>query len=243
MCSISTTFTPKSKDENIVKEQENLSIYEIIENKVIPKWKEYIISKTNRKSASLSAKPRIDTFKKKILRDVREFFRILFRVRFHYLQHKNLEGIQTWTQKFFEELHLNPTEDDLEDFHLFRYIHQTHLCTSLKVMDKGSTLDQSPFKVIDSYNEGSYIKFLSHPLCAKMFYFVLSSFKHIYYPLVFASGMQKPQLEEEVKFKLWQKERENKMKILEIVSMLLNCYRKMKNEGEMDRIEHMNIKN
>ena len=94
MCSISTTFTPKSKDENIVKEQESLSIHEIIENKVIPKWREYIISKTNRKTASLSTKPRIDTFKKKILRDVREFFRILFRVRSHYLQHKDLEGIQ-----------------------------------------------------------------------------------------------------------------------------------------------------
>ena len=65
---------------------------------------------------------------------------------------------------FFKDLKLDTTTQEIEDFHLFRFIHQTHLHTSLKVMDKGSTLDPSPFNAVDKYNETSFKNFLRHPL-------------------------------------------------------------------------------
>ena len=49
------------------------SMYDIIYEYVIPKWKKYLKSKSERR-ISTQIKPRKDTLWKKILRDVREFY-------------------------------------------------------------------------------------------------------------------------------------------------------------------------
>jgi hypothetical protein len=64
----------------------------LIDDHVIPKWKEYMASKTQRRMVDTRGDPRTDTIWKKILRDVREFYRILFRLRFHHLEFKDQEG-------------------------------------------------------------------------------------------------------------------------------------------------------
>jgi hypothetical protein len=65
-----------------------LSIAELIQERVVPKWKDYLRYKSER-GVSNTPKARSDTIWKKMLRDVREFFRILFRNRFHYLEFKD----------------------------------------------------------------------------------------------------------------------------------------------------------
>lgn len=65
---------------------------ELIFKYVIPKWQKYLEMKSQRAHKNVSAKPRADTIWKKIIRDLREFYRILFRVRFHYLDYKDHIG-------------------------------------------------------------------------------------------------------------------------------------------------------
>lgn len=52
-------------------------------------------SKTERREGDARKKPRTDTFRKKILRDMREFYRTLFRKRFHLSEFKTIEGIKS----------------------------------------------------------------------------------------------------------------------------------------------------
>jgi hypothetical protein len=188
-------------EENSKEEVKKMSVNQMINSYVIPKWCEYIASKTERREADPTKKPRLDTFRKKVLRDMREFYRIMFRKRFHLSEYKTYEGVQQCLQTFFSEIGISPSEEDFDDFQLFRYLHQTHVYTSMKVLKRRSPQNNSPFKVIEKYNDYNFRRFLKHPLCAKMFYFVFHNYLQHYTPLI------KP---------------EYKTRVMEIVSMLLN---------------------
>mmetsp|Transcript_20051 Transcript_20051/g.17740 ORF Transcript_20051/g.17740 Transcript_20051/m.17740 type:complete len:135 (+) Transcript_20051:228-632(+) len=83
----------KSKGRKRIPVNYATNMDELIKMYVLPKWKEYLRVKAEGKVAN-TPKPRSDTVWKKMLRDVREFFRILFRCRFHYLEYKDDEGAQ-----------------------------------------------------------------------------------------------------------------------------------------------------
>lgn len=120
--------------------------------------------KNRRKEADPSNKRRADTYKKKILRDMREFYRILFRKRFHLSEYKTHEGIRECLTTFFTELGLTITESDLQDYQLFRYVHQTHQCTTSKLVSKETEAKESPFITVERYNDSRYQDFLANPL-------------------------------------------------------------------------------
>jgi len=69
------------------------NMHELIHDYVLPKWKIYLKEKAERRVAK-SLLPRSDTIWKKILRDLREFYRLLFRNRFHHLEFKDEEGVK-----------------------------------------------------------------------------------------------------------------------------------------------------
>lgn len=79
----------KGRKRNLINQAD--SIYELIYSYALPKWKEYLQFKSERGMTNTN-KARPDTLWKKILRDVREFYRILFRKRFHYLDFKDFKG-------------------------------------------------------------------------------------------------------------------------------------------------------
>lgn len=157
------------------------NIYELIHYYAIPKWTEYMKSKTERREGDAKKKPRTDTFRKKILRDMREFYRTLFRRRFNLNEFKTREGIIECLRTFFDELGISITENDLYDYQLFRYVHQTHQYTTMKLRaSEEIATSESPFKVIERYNENNLKRFMKHPLSSKMFYFVFNNFLHHY---------------------------------------------------------------
>ena len=92
---------------NLSNTPEEKWMFELIYAYVIPKWIKYLQLKSER-SIDTQVKPRPDTLWKKILRDVREFFRILFRLRFHHLEFKDVEGAALWIQTLFDELGNTP---------------------------------------------------------------------------------------------------------------------------------------
>jgi len=78
------TAKPKRRKREATFTSENM--LELITQTVTQKWKKYLKFKSER-GAMLSCRPRPDTIWKKIFRDVREFYRILFRQRFHHLDY------------------------------------------------------------------------------------------------------------------------------------------------------------
>jgi len=194
-----------------------LNLNQLIEDIVIPKWTHYMRSKTERREGDAKKKPRTDTFRKKILRDMREFYRTLFRKRFHLSEYKTIEGIQECLKTMFEELGITLDQSDLNDFQLFRYVHQTHQYTTKKMFrhEKDINID-SPFKVIEKYNELNLKKFMRHPLSSKMFFLVFNNYLQHYQPLV---------------------KRDYRNNVVNIIMGYLNCYKRMSSEENLLWIE------
>ena len=129
--------------------------------------------------------PRSDTMWKKILRDAREFFRILFRNRFHPLDFIDSQDALNWIKILFDELGIKYFESDFKDFRIFWYFHQTHKYTASKLFVTRRTRHFfTPFEIIENYNEINLWRFLKHPLCSRMFYFVYTNFLSYYYPVI-----------------------------------------------------------
>ena len=184
-------------------------MFDLIQNYVIPKWKHYLKIKSERHVES-EIKARADTIWKKILRDVREFYRILFRNRFHHLEYKDSEGAFTCLKTMFEEVGIDIKGKNVNNLKLFRFVHQTHKSKLHGVEDQAS-----PFEVIEKYNEYYRRLFMTDISCSQMFYFVYKNFLNVYYSLI------KPKYREEV---------------ITLICLLLKCYRKMKSAHHLDRI-------
>ena len=161
--------------------------------------------------------PRYDTMWKKILRDVREFFRILFRNRFHSLEFKDSQDALNCVRILFDELGIKYFESDLKDFKIFWYFHQTHKYTASKLfVTRRLRPTFSPYETIEIYNEINLTRFLKHPLCSRMFFFVYENFLDSYYPVI---------------------KEEYKEQIRTLIKRALNWYRKMKSLRHINRIE------
>ncbi|CAI2361571.1 unnamed protein product [Moneuplotes crassus] len=189
---VSQIFVPQDSSSNNVRtsldkkkiSSEQISLYELIQTQVLPKWKQYIDSKTSRRIANPNKKPRADTFKKKILRDMREFFRILFRKRFDVSECKTAEGVKSCLMTLFEEIGLTLSQEDLNDGYLYKFINQTHLHSFLNLFPIKQQDESSAFKVLEKYNDSRFKTFLKHSLSSQMFYLVFENFLDFYYQLI-----------------------------------------------------------
>ncbi|CAI2360790.1 unnamed protein product [Moneuplotes crassus] len=190
------------------------SLHDLIHDSVLPQWVHYLTQKRER-TASICGKKRADTFKKKILRDLREFYRILFRKRFSSKEFKSKQGMVSCVQKIFSEMQcFDASEDDLQDYHLFRYFHQTHYCTLNKVLDGDERTSESYFAV-EKYNDRKFVSFLKHPLTAQMFYFVYTNFMEVYSPEI------KPEYRD---------------RVTKMITNILSFYQNCGEVGDLDRM-------
>lgn len=192
------------------------NIYEMITNHVVPKWQQYLSFKSAKADNSKIIQPRGDTIWKKILRDVREFYRILFRVRFHYLDFKDRKGALKCTEILFEELGIPLEEEYKEDMKLFTYLHQSHRLTNQKlVKNEDSFNGVSPFEVIEKFNDSSRKTFMSDTVGSRLFYFVFSNFLENYCPFI---------------------NKKYAKRVVTLICLLLRCYRKMEDNSHLKRI-------
>lgn len=149
---------------------------------------------------------------KKILRDLREFYRILFRVRFHYLDYKDKRGAQKWVQVFFHELGIPITQEEIKDAQLFAFLHQSH-------KNKKKYNDQdSVFTIIEEFNELTRVSFMSHPLATILFYFLYTNFLHLHTQHIAENY---------------------KERILCLIGLALRCYKKMTHTSHLKRIKFL----
>uniref|UniRef100_A0A7S3NEZ9 Uncharacterized protein n=1 Tax=Euplotes harpa TaxID=151035 RepID=A0A7S3NEZ9_9SPIT len=154
---------------------------------------------------------------KKILRDVREFFRILFRHRFHHLEFKDREGAISCAQHLLDELGIYHSERLMEDYNIFCFMHQTHRYTASKLfIISNANRKFSPFEILENYNENNLKVFLKHPVCSRMFYFVFANFGQHYHSLVKA---------------------EYRGQVLTMISCMMNCFQKMRQHSHVSRVD------
>ena len=142
---------------------------------------------------------------------MREFFRILFRVRFHFLDYGNARGAAMWVQVLFSELGIPLTDEEIKDHNLFRFVHQCHKLT-LTNFDR---TQHSPYDVIEKYNELHRKLFMTNFTWSRLVYFVYQNFLEEYSCLV------KPKYRKEIVTMIW---------------LILNCYKRMSSWDHIERI-------
>ena len=104
------------------------NIQELIESEVIAQWAIYLKKKMlSNEDKETGITPRDDTIWKKVFRDLREFYRILFKARFHPLDYKTWEQADSCWKILLEELGINTkhlTSYDLRKKHFISSIKQ-----------------------------------------------------------------------------------------------------------------------
>jgi hypothetical protein len=144
------------------------NIREIIESKVVTKWVHYLKKKIDFSEARESGlAPRDDTIWKKIFRDCREFYRILFKFRFHPLDYKSPKEADKCTIIILKELGIDA--DHLEPYEIrkyFYFLHQTRLNSSDHYRSEFDEIEAviSATDVIEKYKDSYKALFLVDPI-------------------------------------------------------------------------------
>jgi hypothetical protein len=156
---------------------------DVIECDVIHKWINYLSKKMQANKRESYMTPRDDTIWKKIFRDCREFYRTLFKARFHTLEYRACEEADKCSLIMLDELgidasHLTPYEVRK----IFYYFHQTRLHSSLHYAFPMTSPETETYAVdvIENYKDSSKILFLVDPICSKLFYFLFANYSQIY---------------------------------------------------------------
>lgn len=162
-----------------------VDIKEVIEKQAISKWVHYLKKKMQvNESKETGLTPRDDTVWKKIFRDCREFYRILFKIRFHSLDYKTREMADSWTIQLLNELGVDTTNlTEYEIRKLFYYFHQTRLNSSNKYGSEHVEKEGEAYAVdiIEKYKDSMKALFLSDPVCSKLFYILYFNFDYTYF--------------------------------------------------------------
>lgn len=181
----SQTDGPKLKGRKRKFNSNPKSIRSIIESEAVTKWVYYLKKKIDSSEARESGlAPRDDTIWKKIFRDWREFYRILFKLRFHPLDYKSPKEADKCTIIILKELgietgHLEPYE--IRKY--FYFLHQTRLNSSDHYKSEFGEIETAIWAtdIIEKYKDSYKALFLVDPIWSKLFYILYYNFDYVYF--------------------------------------------------------------
>jgi len=198
------------KRSNIVKKA--TSFQQLISDIVIPEWESYLIEKRDKENTKKLSGIRSDAVWKKIMRDCREFYRILFKNRFHRMDYQDDHQKLNCIKVIIQELGF-PQFSEANLIYSFNFFHQIHLSEKNKAKYEHILSDSSTgFDALNRYTNHSRTMFLEDPLCSRLLYFIYRNYLDFYFQLV--SKNIRPKVEE-------------------CVSYLLNNYEKLLNDDDV----------
>lgn len=170
------------KRTNILKKA--TTIKELISELVFPEWQEYLVDKRNKENSSKYTGVRSDAVWKKIMRDWREFFRIMFKHRFHRMDYQDHDQKMKCITTLISELGFPVFEED-NVIYSFNFLHQIHLSEKNKAK-YGRILSEHScgFDALNRYTNENRTMFLEDPLCLRLLYFLYKNFREFYCSLL-----------------------------------------------------------
>jgi len=195
------------------------NLKELIELEALPQWIKYLKKKMHsNEDKETGITPRDDTVWKKIFRDLREFFRILFKVRFHPLDYKSCEQADKCCKILLNEFGINT--ENLKEYEIrkiFYFFHQTRLNSSDHYMSEYIEKEGEIYAmdIIEKYKDSLKALFMVDNVSSKLFYIVYFNFDYVYYQFL------KPKY---------------KGIIDVIITNSLECYEEMTNIGDLPKI-------
>jgi hypothetical protein len=175
----------RGKGRKRLQTSNKLNLRQMIESQVIPQWVAYLKRKMDASEGeSANTGLREDTVWKKIFRDLREFFRILFRQRFHPLDYKTCKQADRCTTVLLNELGVST--DHLTSYEVrkaFYFMHQTRLSSSDHYISEYVEGEDEIFAldIIEKYGDSIKTLFMIDSISSKLFYTVFYNFDYLYY--------------------------------------------------------------
>lgn len=149
-------------------------------NIILPKWSEILKNKTKREGEPLG-NVTSEYLWIKVLRDMRDFFRIIFKSRFHRSEKRDDKNRDLLVNIFLEELGFSGI-NSLEIEPVYDFLYKAHYKARSK--NNGDhfkeAVNSSPMRIYYSYSESAKAKFLQDDLCSRMLYYFVSNFGQQY---------------------------------------------------------------
>jgi hypothetical protein len=184
MTILNNASSKSNKGRKRKQNSESGTLRNLIEAQVVPKWTDYLRKKMESNEAKESGViPRDDTIWKKIFRDLREFYRILFKQRFHNLDYKTCEQADDCCILLLKELNIDTSGLEAYDIRkVFYFFHQTRLNSSDHYMSEYTETEGEIYAmdIIEKYKDSLKAMFMIDSVASKLFYTVFCNFDYIY---------------------------------------------------------------
>ena len=168
-------------------------MWQFIQNEFLPNWI-YALSKISMRQRELSINLRKPNFLwKEFLKDLRNFYRLMFRLRFHRSDKRSDDNNFTTTEIILKEIGISVK--DYNNFgDVFQFFYKVHYNQRKGVEDFVGlpTLLNSEFRVFESYSDENKDAFLNDYLGSRLMYYFIVNFGDTY--LSKMSGQYKSQV-------------------------------------------------
>ena len=155
-----------------------------MEKNGFPEWFAYLEKKKVKVKTTMDVRKLKDiVLNKKILRDVREFFRIIFRNRFIPMEFSNNYKKEEWVKILLSELGLSWAHKLPNLLHYFPFFFQVHIPVRLMENKKMRNAELNAarwLEVYEKYNQQNQIEFLQDPLWCWMLNYVFENYRDNY---------------------------------------------------------------
>ena len=149
---------------------------ELLDKVVLPKWTQILKKKTVREGEPLGQVTN-EYLWIKVLRDMRDFYRMIFKSRFHRSEKREDANREVLVKIFLEELGIDDTTEVNTDA-VFDFLYKAHYKARSKNegIELKDEINRTPMRIYYYYNEGIRQKFLNDKLCYSLLFYFLSNF-------------------------------------------------------------------
>jgi len=153
---------------------------ELLNTVVVPKWSDILTKKTKREGEPIG-QVTDEYLWIKVLRDMRDFFRIIFKSRFHRSEKREDSNRDVLVKIFLEELGITDISF-INSVSTFDFLYKAHY--KARSTDEGKIfkemINTTPMRIYYYYSEIAKNTFLQDDLCSRLLYYFLINFGETY---------------------------------------------------------------
>lgn len=153
---------------------------ELLNSVVLPKWSTILSKKTKREGEPIG-QVTDEYLWIKVLRDMRDFFRIIFKSRFHRSEKREDSNRDVLVKIFLEELGITDISL-INSVSTFDFLYKAHY--KARSTDEGKMfkeiINATPMRIYYYYSETAKNTFLKDDLCSRLLYYFLINFGETY---------------------------------------------------------------
>ena len=153
---------------------------ELLNNLVVPKWTSILTKKTKREGEPIG-QVTDEYLWIKVLRDMRDFFRIIFKSRFHRSEKREDSNRDLLVKIFLEEMGVSDISY-INSVSTFDFLYKAHY--KARSTDEGKifkdVINSTPMRIYYYYSETVRENFLQDDLCSRLLYYFLINFGETY---------------------------------------------------------------